>query len=203
MSVVVCRSDASEMAISAPPRSTSRNVGLPVRTVRARSNSLRMWRGQAVYLRSGTRNTMSTYSAGSPSSARIAATRSFEHRLVPIDLLRQVGDHGDLAVVEADGAGVLALRAAAGGGTVAVAKARWRRRASRRGGGRLAPSSASSCSRASIGRRQRGDLADRHGSDVPELGTVGRGVHYAASSVMVWVAKSGSAPLARGRAMAK
>ena len=52
------------------------------------------------------------------------------------------------------------------------------------------------------GRGQRGDLADRHGSDIPELGTVG-GVHYAASSVMVSDAKSGSAPSRRGRAMAK
>ena len=32
---------------------------------------------------------------------------------------------------------------------------------------------------------------------VPEPGTVGGGVHYAASSVMMWDAKSGSAPLRR------
>ena len=66
----------------------------------------------------------------------------------------------------------------------------------------FAASSASSCKQREHGRGQRGDLADRHGAAVPELGTVG-GVHYAASSVMVSDAKSGSAPSRRGRAMAK
>jgi hypothetical protein len=52
-------------------------------------------------------------------------------------------------------------------------------------------------------RRQCSKLADRHGSDVPQSGTVGRGIHYAASSLIIWVAKSGSAPWRRGRVMAR
>jgi hypothetical protein len=45
-----------------------------------------------------------------------------EPGLVPVDPLRQIGDHRDLAVVEPDRAGVLALAAAGGGGAIAVAE---------------------------------------------------------------------------------
>jgi integrase len=67
-----CERDGHQRA-SSP--SSSRNFGLPVRTVRAGSNSWRMSLGQAVYLRSGTLNAMSTYSAGSAPSARMRSTR--------------------------------------------------------------------------------------------------------------------------------
>ena len=148
----------------------SSKVGLPVFTVRARSKAVRMWRGQAAYLRSGTRKTVSTYSAGSSSSARIAATSVAELGLVPVDLLRQVGDHRDLVVVEADGAGVLALGAAGGRGAVAVAE----RDGAVQPVGELSarpsrpPRPPPAAARAR--RRQRGDLADRHGAECPRAG---------------------------------
>jgi hypothetical protein len=49
--------------------------------------------------------------------ATMAASRSWS----PVDPLRQVGDDREIAVVEADGAGVLAGAPAAGGGSVGVA----------------------------------------------------------------------------------
>ena len=121
----------------------------------------------------------------------------------PISPFRQVGDDGELVVVEADGAGVLAARRGERPRHGRRSEARWRRSASPASErAAFAASSASSSSRASTAAGERCDLADRHGSDIPELGTVG-GVHYAASSVMVSDAKSGSAPSRRGRAMAK
>ena len=51
--------------------------------------------------------------------------------------------------------------------------------------------------------RQRRDLTYRHLRQIREPGTVGGGVHYAASSVMMSDAKSWSAPLPRARATAK
>ena len=102
--------------------STSRNVGLPGFTVRAASKPSRIAAGQAPYLRSETRKVVSTYSAGIVAGGADARDHLAELGLVPLDLLRQVGDHRDLAVVEPDGAGVLALGAASGGGAVGVAE---------------------------------------------------------------------------------
>ena len=123
--------------------------------------------------------------------------------LVPIDLLRQIGDHRDLAVLEADRAGVLALGAAGRGGPVAVAER----------DGAVQPVG-------EMARRLRGLLGlllqqREHGAGSaaispigmvrmsPSWGRLAGAFTYAASSVMVRVAKSGSAPLRRGRAMAK
>ena len=69
-----CRRDAREIAISAPPRATSRKVGLPGLTVRAASKPSRIAVGQAPYFRSDTRKVVSTYSAGSSPAARMRWT---------------------------------------------------------------------------------------------------------------------------------
>ena len=116
--------------------STRRKVGLPGFTVRAASKPSRIAAGQARVLplrdAEGRLDVLGRVVAGGADARDHAAQR----RLVPLDLLRQVGDHRHLAVVEADGAGVLALGPAGGRGAVGVAKARWRRSASRRGSAR-------------------------------------------------------------------
>ena len=183
--------------------STRRKVGLPGFTVRAASKPSRIAAGQARVLplrdSEGRLDVLGRIVAGG-ADARDHARRA---RLVPLDLLRQVGDHRDLVVVEADGAGVLALGAAGGRGTVAVAE---------RDGAVQPVGERARGLRGLLGlllqqRRARPRAARRSRRSAwfgcPRAGDGWRGVHYAASSVMVSDAKSGSAPSRRGRAMAK
>ena len=92
----------------------------PVRTVRAGSKPCadRLGPGGVVALRhlEADLDVLGRIVAGGAD----ALDHGGELGLVPIDPLRQVGDHGEVAVVEADGAGVLAGQRARLGGLVAV-----------------------------------------------------------------------------------
>ena len=88
--------------------STRRNLGLPVRTVRAGSNSSRICCRPGVVLALGDAEGDVDVVGGIGAVGPDALDKSGELRLVPFDPFRQVGDHGDSAVLEADRSGVLA-----------------------------------------------------------------------------------------------
>ena len=112
-----CERDRHQRASS----STSRKVGLPGFTVRARSKAVRMGAARRRTCAPGPGRRCRRTRPGRR-RRRGSLRPAWRARLVPLDLLRQVGDDRDLVVVEADGAGVLALGAAGGGGAVAVAE---------------------------------------------------------------------------------